>query len=505
MRAKKAFYNTTTAFIFEIITIISGFLIPRLILEAFGSNYNGVTATISQFIGYISLLTVGVTSVSRAALYKPLANNDNEEISRVVLTTELFMKKISKIFLFGLILFSVIYPFLVKEFDWLFTFTLSLIIGIGTFANYYFGVTYRTLISADQRTYIIRIVQIFVTTLNTIISIFLLKSGSSIHIVKLANTIIFLINPLFIYFYGIKKYKINKKVKPKMDLLDQRWEAFAHQISEFVNSNVDILILSIFSNVAEVSVYTVYYLVYNGVFMLVNTFTTGSQAAFGNMFARNEKENINRNFDSFVLLLHFIGLVLFISMALLIEPFVMIYTNNVNDVNYSRYAFGITISIIGFLQTVRIPFQVIVYSVGHFKQTKNGAIIETILNVLISLILVKPLGLMGLAIGTLTATLVRTIQYSLYVYKNILLRPSEEIFKRYIITFITGLISYILFKKLSLSNPYNLKNWFINGLIIVSISTITSLFINYIFYKKIFKNLVISIKNVLKFKKVKRR
>lgn len=64
----------------------------------------------------------------------------------------------------------------------------------------------------------------------------------------------------------------------------------------------------------------------------------------------------------------------------------------------------------------------LVDAAGHFKQTRNGAIFEAFLNVIVSVTLVIKFGLIGVTIGTFCALLFRTLQYSIYASKNILQR-----------------------------------------------------------------------------------
>ena len=56
MREKRLFYNTISSLVFQVTTIICGFILPRLILNAFGSEVNGLVNSITQFLGVISFL-----------------------------------------------------------------------------------------------------------------------------------------------------------------------------------------------------------------------------------------------------------------------------------------------------------------------------------------------------------------------------------------------------------------------------------------------------------------
>ena len=86
MREKKLVANTGTSLLLQICTIICGFILPRMILGAFGSSVNGMVNSISQFLGVIGFLELGVGSVIQSSLYKPLAEKDDESVSKIVVS-----------------------------------------------------------------------------------------------------------------------------------------------------------------------------------------------------------------------------------------------------------------------------------------------------------------------------------------------------------------------------------------------------------------------------------
>lgn len=91
--------NVIFTVILQIITLLSGFVIPRLIMETFGSEINGLVTSITQFLSYISLLEGGIGSVILANLYKPLSNKDNQKVSAVIITASNFFKKLAIFFI----------------------------------------------------------------------------------------------------------------------------------------------------------------------------------------------------------------------------------------------------------------------------------------------------------------------------------------------------------------------------------------------------------------------
>lgn len=339
---------------------------------------------------------------ARAALYKPLAEQDIDQVSRIVKASERFLRKIALFFAIGIMVFAIVYPFVVlDEFDWFFTFTMVLILGLGTFFQYVFGNAYSMLLQADQKQYVRNIIQIVTVILNTLVAFVLIKMNLDIRIVKLGSSIVFSLNPIVIHYLVKRKYKINDKVIPDDSALKQRWSAFAHRIASFVFSNTDVVIISVFLTLKHVSVYSLYLLIANGLQKIVLSFMSGIEAAFGNMIATKEKSSLKNNLNLSEFLIQSISVPVFATMALLVVPFLKLYTAGVTDINYALPSFGFLVSITFFIFCIRSPYELIVYAAGHYKQTKIGAVVESVLNITLSIALVFPLGLNGIMIGTL--------------------------------------------------------------------------------------------------------
>ena len=497
MRGKKTIKNTIFSLLEDVVAIICSFILPKLILSHFGSAYNGLATSISQFLAFAILLRSGIGGATRAALYKPLVENNKNEFDSIIKATDIFMKKVGIIILLGILIFATIYPiFVTSEFGWLFTFTLFIIIGISTFAESFFGITYLIVLQADQKLYVSSIIKIISYILNVVIASILILTGFNIHIVKLGSALAFCFYPIAIGIYVKKKYNISKNVEPNNKALAQRWDAFWHQVASFINNNTDIMVLTIFTNMLEVSVYSVYNLVVTGLRKIITAFTQSIEAPFGNMIAKNEEKLLNENLSTVELIVYSISTLLFTSAILLILQFVQIYTKNITDVNYLRPEFAYILLIAQFFCAIRLPYQYIIQAAGHFKQTKKYAIIEAIINISISVLFVIKFGLIGVAIGTLTAMVYKTIMFSNYMSKNIINRSRWITYKRCLVSIIEFIMIFVLYKLINYPTLTNYFNWFINALIVVVISTLVIGICNYIFYKKDLNNLIKKLKNM---------
>lgn len=499
MRSKKAIINIAMTLLLQIVAIIYGFIIPKVIITSFGSEVNGLVSSITQFLAYITLLESGVGPVIKASLYKPIANKDKKEIANVLRASEKFFRTISYIFIVYLIILAFIYPLIIStEFSYIYTLSLIIIISISTFAEYYFGMTYKLYLQAEQKTYVISIIQIITYILSIVIIVILAKLHCSIHLIKLISGFIFVLRPVMQNIYVKRKYQININLVDNEYKLKNKWDGLAQHIAAVIHGNTDVTILTIFSNLTEVSVYSVYYLIVKGINSIIQAFTGGIDASFGDMIAKKEQENLNRKFNIYEVFYFTTATIVYTSTIILIVPFVSIYTKGITDANYIRPIFGVLLVLSEFMWAIRLPYSSITIAAGHFKETKKGAWIEAITNIVLSIILVFKYGIIGVAIGTLVAMLIRTIEFVYHTNKYILNRNIFESVKKIIIIIIEVLLIVFLSKYLPKINIISYLTWIEYALLVSILSIAIVLLINVIIYKKEFKEMINILKNLFK-------
>ncbi len=498
-RSRKALRNTTCELLLEVVTAICGLILPRLILSHFGSAYNGITSSISQFISCIALLKSGIGSVTRAALYKPLAEKDSYRISEVVNATEQFMRRIALIFTGFVLVFAALYPFLVSnDFSWLFAFSLVIILSIHAVAQYFFGLTYQMVIQADQNNYIISLVNIATTIINCIVASLLILAGFGIHIVKLGSAIVFVCPPLFYMTYVRRKYKIDKTVPANKNLISQRWDAFGHQLANFINNNTDIMVTTVILGVKEVSVYAVFYMVAGNLKKVVNAVSSGTTAAFGNMIAKGELDNVRNRLRQYELLVFSLCTILFTTASIMYIPFLRLYTRGVTDVNYLRYSLAILFSIAEFFACTKTVYETVVFAAGQFKQTKPMAYCEAGINIVVSIVLASFIGLNGILIGTIAAGFFRTIVYNYYTSKNIVKRSPLEILPKLICSGACIFVCYFASRIIPIENVVNYFQWAGYAVVVLLFVILVTVIANIIFFRRDAKGLVNMLMGILR-------
>ena len=483
-RGKKLALNTISSIVLEVVTLIVGFVLPRLVLEAFGSDVNGLVNSISHFLGVVALLDMGVGSVVKSSLYKPLAENDKDSVSKIYVSASRFFKRLAMILLAYIMVLLVVYPLIVnKDFGYLYTVALIGAISISLFAQYYFGLVNNLLLSADQKGYIQYTVQIVTIILNTIACVVLIKRGCSIQIVKLTTSLIFVIRPLFTNLYVKKHYDINRKIVYTEEPIKQKWDGMAQHFAFYVLQETDNIILTMFSTLSNVSIYSTYNYVIMGVKSVLISMTNGFQSLIGEMLAKKENERLNSFFSYMEWFLHTGTTLIFGCTGVLIISFVKVYTNGIDDANYIQPLFAVLITVANAGHCLRLPYNIVILAAGHYKQTQSNYIIAMILNIVISVATVKIWGLIGVSIGTLVAMAYQTVWMAWYDSKNIVFWPFSKFLKQCGVDILTVILaSLATFKIPLLSVSY--QAWVLQAVEVFACWLAISVIVNLIFYRE---------------------
>jgi len=448
-RGQKLALNTAIGIAKQLVYVICGFILPRYMLQYYGSTVNGLVSSITHFLGFISLLDMGVGAVVQANLYKPLADNDINQISRVYVSAQKFFRKIAVILVAYVVILCVLLPGTYSDnFSSAYSISLIIIIAIGTFSQFFFGIVLETLLTADQKAYVHMSVYIVTTIVNTVVSIFMIQHGLSIHSVKFFTACIYLVRPAIEGIYVKRHYSLDKKIKYIGEPIKQKWNGFSQHLASVINNNIDIIILSMFSTLNNVSVYSVYYMVISGITQIIMTAATGLESMFGNMIANEEKDILVSSFSRIEWLIHTVVTVVFTVSMIMIVPFVGIYTDGITDTNYIVPSFAMILVAAYAMQCLRVPYFRVIKAAGHFRQTKNGAYITAAINTFVSMLLVYWYGMIGIAIGTFLAMTFHTVYLAFYLKSNILNRSTKKFFllllKDVVVMFVTIWISNCL-------------------------------------------------------------
>ena len=424
--------NILTTLANQLITTACGILIPRILITAYGSGPYGITVSITQFLSYISLLESGIGGVARGKLYGPLARGEKAEVRAVYEAVKRFFRFVAAAFLVYSLALGLFYRDLahVEEYSRGYIFCLVLIIGLSTLAKYMGGLANLTLIVADQRQYVVKLITAAAAVVNTAMIVLLVRWGKDLIWVKLVSSMIFVLPPVFYALYVRWRYRLPKS--SKRAVLEQKWTGIGQHLAYFLHTNTDVVLLTVFADVKLVAVYAVYSLVVNSIRAITESFSGGMEARFGELIAKNETQRLRAAIRRYQSLICAVTLVLFCCAGILIVPFVKLYTRQVTDADYVRPAFALVLVLAEAVNCLALPCASLPVAAARLRQTRWGAYGEAILNVALSCLLIRWDPLLGVALGTFAATVFRALYYIRYSAKTLLglsaVRLTAELF-----------------------------------------------------------------------------
>ena len=487
MKYKKLKINIVASVILQCVTIISGFIIPQIILKNFGSNVNGLISSINQFLSYVTLLEGGISSVIMSILYKPLSENDEKRVSRIINATTNFFKILSIIYILYVIVLGFIYPLLVDTgFTYEYSVLLIWILAFNMFFQYFLSISYKLLLNADRKIAYVSFVQSIVVVLNIIFILICVKFWKDIAIIKLISAIVFLIQPIAYMLYVKKHYKIKYEDGLDEYTLKHRWDGVGINTAYFIHANTDIVVLTVFASLTDVSIYAIYLLIVKALKSIVSSISNAIVPSFGKILVTSTREESNKIFAKYEFCIQLITIIIFTCAMVLITPFVDVYTSDITDANYHQVLFGVLIVFSELVYCYRDPYVSASYAAGHIKQVSKYAYVEAVINIILSIILVKFIGLIGVAIGTIVAMLYRTIAQVLYLRKNILHRTTKIFIKNTMLFFSILLLSLMVTNLCFDMNTRNYYEWFILGTKVFIVVTIFSALGIILFNREIF-------------------
>lgn len=484
MKNKVLFYNSISPLIYQATTIICGFILPRLILGHFGTEVNGLVNSITQFLGIIAFLELGVGAVVQSSLYKPLADNDNVTVSKVIASADKFFRRLGYVLAIYVIAMLFYYPYLVKQnFSFTFTATLIIAISIRSFAQYFFGIVNRLLLLADQKAYIQYIAQTLAVITNTLGCYILIVFDCSVQVVYGMTSVIFFLQPLAIHLYIKKHYALNRKIHYDVEPIKQKWNGIAQHIAAVILTGSDTVILTVFSSLVNVSIYAVYYLPMSGSRLIIMSMISGIMALIGNLWAKQDLKELRKVFAWTEWLIHTGTTLIFTLTAILIVPFVQVYTHGVSDANYIQPLFGILLVAANSGHCLRLPYNIMILAAGHYKQTQHNYIIAAVMNIVISIIGVKQFGLIGVTLGTVAAMVYQTVWMAWYNSKNFIQWPMHNFFKQIGVDAVSAVGIFAVGIYFSLS-AIGYVSWVILAIKVTACGIIVGAIVNYVFYRE---------------------
>lgn len=475
-RTENSIRNFKYAVMAQIVTIVLSFVTRTCLVRLLGIESVALNGLFTQVITAISLAEMGVGTAIVYNLYKPLADGDHDKVSQLMnLFRTAYWIIGAATLIIGIILIPWL-PYLITDisFDMSYIRIVYMMFIFQSAVSYLFSYKI-ALLNADQNGYIYtRIFTVFKLAGTILILIALVLSRNYLVFLG-ANILLTVATDLYASHVAQKKYSyLDKRAKlPKKErsqIFSNIRNLFIMQFAgRVVDSTDNILISSLISTIL-VGLYS-NYMVVIGVFkQLSDRLMAAAAPSMGNLFVTDDTDSKEKNLYRLTFIFYIFASIACVGTYSCIQPFVTLWLG-------SEYLMEMNVVfVLCFLYFVAIiyePLKNAMFLTGYFDIGRNISFASALINLIVSVILGRKIGIIGIFIGTMCTYVIEVITKTYYLFKRYLKRSSKQyvfLWVRMILVFLAELwIVHIIHNNLIMSA---FPDFLIMGLLSVLITTI---------------------------------
>lgn len=487
--------STVTIAIYEVAVLVSGFVVPKIMLQFYGSATNGLVSSITQLLNYVILIEAGLTASLIYTLYKPLAKKDYQAINRIYSAGWKYYNRVG-CYCYGVVIVAAIaYPFIIGDVPGVNRFEVAgliLTMGLASALNFWVMGKYNIIITADKKTYIYNVVRIVYTVIFMTIIALAAVCQISILWARIVGLLGTGVQALIVVLYVKKHYPLlDHHENPDKSALKLRGDAFAQEIASTVQLGAPQVILTFVSrDMLIVSVYSIFNIVIGGIISLISLFGTGSTAVFGELIASDDKPALRKAFSSLETMILMVATVLFSVSFVMIMPFIRVYTAGITDIAYDLPVVGFLAVLNCLVFTIQAPEKTLVRAAGLYRETRYRAIIQTLLCVVVGTVLCIWFDIYGVLIGLLVSNLYRCVDLLLFAHKYITVMSFIQTLQKWMLVLAVCVV-FIIADHFMVYSVDSYLDWLFTAVI----WTIAAVTITVVLFILFFKEEVVDIKN----------
>lgn len=422
-RIENAIRNILFGTLGNLCTVVLGFVSRTIFIRTLGITYLGVNGLYSNILSVLSLAELGIGTAMNYSLYKPVAKKDYDKIKGLMNLYKIVYRIIGVVIgIMGLLLVPML-KYLVKDPGDLTIGDLTiyyLIFLFNTVSTYF--ITYKySLANAEQKNYIQTNIQSITLFISIMAQIIVLKMYHSFLIYLLVGSMVGIIQKIGVYFYFNRRYPflLDKTIftlssKDKIDFKKNVIALLYHKIGDISINQTDNILISVFVNITAVGLLSNYNLIIMTVMGFINIIFYSVISGLGNFVATESKERQYLLFRVYRFMAFWIYGLAILFLAFLLTPFITFWLGKDMVVSKVVIAF---IMIDYYMKAHRTVLNNFKAAAGIFEADKYITILQGIANLVISILLVKLIGLEGIFLGTIISGLIANIAKPYIIYK----------------------------------------------------------------------------------------
>lgn len=506
-RTKRVIENISYNIINQIITIILSFVSRTVFIWGIGIGYLGINGLFSDILSLLSMADLGFNTAMTYSFYKPLVKKDYLKITQL---TNFYKKVYNIIAIVITVLGICLVPFLPKlinlDYD-IPNLTIYYLLSLLSVVVSYLCIYKTTILTADQRGFVITKITIITNTLKTVFQIISILIWKNYIIYLMIGTLVAIINNLYASHIASKEYPfIKNDSEPiskleKENIINNLKSVFLYKVSSVLLNATDNILISILLGTVMVGYYSNYLLLQTKITTIISLVFTSMTASIGHLIVTEGKEKRYEIFQCQQSISFFICGIIIPCYVLLVDEFINLWLGN----NYELgFIVSCAIGLNMYLGCVLQPLWSYREATGLYRRTKWIMVICAVINLLLSAILGKIFGIFGIIVASGIARVSTYVWYEPHILFREYFGVHEKVYYSQLFRNMFLIIFMVLIGKV-ISDYFWINSFFkwIQKAIVIGISAVVIAFFIYgrnkgiVIFKKKMRDILIDLRNSL--------
>lgn len=475
-RTENTIRNSLFAIMSRIIIILFNFITRIVFVRTLGDQYTGVLGLFTEILSMLAIAELGVGTAITRGLYKPIKDRDNYRIAQYLS----FIRKAYHIIAASIIVLGLLvipfFPYILKDIPDVkeSIYLIYALYLINTSVSYLF-IYNGTLLTASQKHYLVNLVQSAISVVKCAVNITLLLIFKNFLLYLIIEIGCNLLQNILITsvakkdmteVYKYRDAELDKETKHS--LFNDLKALFYYKISGAILKGTDSIIISTFIGVSTVGLYSNYTLLSNQMYYMIHQVFGSATPSIGNLSvekAGEEQYAVYEKLMFFAFALYCISGCVFFNCA---QPLIELAYGKTRVLSLSFLG---VLSFEYYVRGMMGPVSSFRDANGLFVQGKYRPLIMAFMNIVISVLLVKPLGLVGVVLGTVLSRAMTQLWFDIYILNKLIFKRSySEVFGKYLLYLVVTVVCTIL--PLAIGSLFTINN--------VLLRLIASVFLSFI-------------------------
>lgn len=435
-RTVNAGKNAVSAIGNKIIILILTFISRKFFIQYIGVEYLGINGLFSNILTLLSMADLGLGTAMNVSLYKPIAENDFRKLSALLnYFRKLYIIIAAGVMVIGFALMPFLKYIVNMDQDIPYLYVYYAVFVLKSAVSYLF-IYKSSIVRADQKAFQINKVEVYTNVVKVVLQLVVVMTLHSYLVYILLDVVTIVVQNFTVSHIADKNYPfINLKEElsseEKKDIFSDISSVFLYKIAWSLLNGTDNILMSMMIGTIYVGYYSNYYTITSNLELFIALLFTSLTASVGNLVATSTAENRYKTFKTMQMIGFWISGIVSVCLLFLMQDFIVLWLGEEMLLdNITLVAIIVNI----FFSICMRPVWTFREGTGMYRQIRYIMFVTAILNLVLSIILGKIIGLSGIIFATAIAKLTTYFWYEPNIlFKNFFNKKVGSYYLNYVV------------------------------------------------------------------------